>query len=455
LLKISRFASVHLLLGSFLLVILLGSLLLGLPIANNREVLPYLDNLFIATSATCVTGLMPTVTMEQFSFVGQLILLILIQIGGLGLMTFIAFFVIIGKRNRKLKFSNKQVMMDTLNSFSVKDTQSFLINIFRYTFIFELSGAVLFSLRFIPKYGLSDGIFKSIFLSVSAFCNAGIDNLSDSSLVFLQTDPLINFVVIFLIIMGGLGFTVWFDIGKKLVKGVKNKWQARQIFNSLFLHTKLVLLFNGFLLISGAVFIFIIEYNNPLILQGLNPFNKIMTSLFTSTTLRTAGFATVNFANFTNGSKVLMFLYMIIGGSPGGTAGGIKTTTFFIVWLMLLTELRGKKRIQIFNREIARTNFYRAFVIVGFYFVAVFIASIFLVNTEDLPPLSVLFEIFSAIGTVGLSTGITASLSVAGKVIITILMFMGRVGPLSIITSILINRKETSVRYPSAEVLIG
>ena len=452
---VDKYRSVQILLGSFIVVILAGTILLGLPIFNNLKPLGIVDNLFIATSATCVTGLMPVVTMEQFNLGGQIILLILIQIGGLGLMSFMALFVIITRK--RLGHSNKQLVMDSLNKFNLSNFNDFLKSIFKYTLIFESIGTILFMIKFIPEYGIGSGFFKALFLSVSSFCNAGIDNISNLSLFKYQNSVLINLVVMALIILGGLGFTVWFDLKDSLKAHFKKELTLYQLWNRLLVHTKVVLVATTFLLSFGFVFILFVEYNNVDTLGTLSFGNKIMAALFSSTTLRTAGFATIDFNMLTRATKTMMLVFMLIGGSPGGTAGGIKTSTIVILLLTLNAQIKGKENLTIFHREIDRSSFRKAFLIATLYLAAIFIAMIILSMTENFDYLSILFETCSAIGTVGLSCGITASLSTIGKLIITGLMLMGRVGPVTIVLSFTsaIKRKENSVRYSKAELLVG
>lgn len=454
---IGRYRSVQILLMSFVFVIMIGTILLSLPVFNKVEPLSLINNLFIATSATCVTGLMPVVTMDQFNTGGQIVLLILIQIGGLGLMSFIALIVVISKQ--KLGMTNKKLLVDALNRFNSVDIGTFLTHIFKFTIIFEIIGALLLMIVLVPESNsISSGIFKSIFLSVSAFCNAGIDTVSSSSLVPYQDSILVNAVVMILIICGGIGFTIWFDIKDNLNSLISKKINFKHFWNKLLLHTKVVLVVTAFLLVSGTVLIFVIESFNPATLGSMSIPKRIMVSLFSSTTLRTAGFATIEFGTLTRATKTLMLIYMLIGGSPGGTAGGFKTTTIFIVVLFLRAQLKGLDQMKIYNKEIKKDAFKKSFTIITVYVISIFVSIIILSITESAAYLDIIFEVCSAIGTVGLSCGITSSLTTIGKVIIILLMLMGRVGPVTIVlsfTNSIKNRKANSVRYPKAELLVG
>ena len=454
---VGRYRSVQILLMSFVFVILIGTVLLSIPLFNKAEPLSFINNLFIATSATCVTGLMPVVTMDQFNVAGQVVLMILIQVGGLGLMSFIALIVVISKQ--KLGMTNKKLLVDALNRFNSVDIGEFLMHIFKFTFIFELIGALLLMIEIIPdSSSIGTGIFKSVFLSVSAFCNAGIDTISGSSLVPYQNSVLINAVVMILIICGGIGFTVWFDIKDNLRPLIQRKIDFSIFWKKLLTHTKVAIIATVFLLLSGTVLIFAIESLNPDTLGSMPIMKRLMVAMFSSTTLRTAGFATIDFGTLTNATKTLMLVFMLIGGSPGGTAGGLKTTTLFIIILFLRAELKGLTHMRIYHREIPRDSFRKAFTIITVYIIAVFVSVVILSITEDVAFLDLVFEICSAIGTVGLSCGITSGLTSFGKVIIILLMLMGRVGPVTIVlsfTNSIRNRKENSVRYPKTELLVG
>ncbi len=453
--RIKKIGTTKLIVLSFVLVIIVGTILLSLPFANQLEPMPFIDNLFMAVSSTCVTGLSTFVVADQYNIFGQIIILILIQVGGLGLMSILAMFVLLSKS--KLGLIEKNLVKDATNAFDISDVRKFLRTILTYTFTLELIGALLFMTQFIPEFGIADGVFKSIFLSVSAFCNAGIDTLGGSSLINYSTNIVINFTVMFLIITGGLGFIVWSDIRKNVINALKNKWSFKQFSRKLLTHTKIVMTITVFLLLSGTLLILILEYENTLV--ELGPFDRFMASLFNSTTLRTAGFSTVNYGMLNRSTLLLMCFFMLIGGSPGGTAGGLKTTTFAILVFYFLTRIKGVRKAKAFNREISIDYFFKAIIVLTLYFVSLFIAIFALLITEQhINTLSIIFEAFSAIGTVGLSTGITSLLSTFGKVVIIVLMFIGRIGPISMVLVLIANNKKGNVNaleYPQADLLVG
>jgi trk system potassium uptake protein len=438
----------------FLTVILVGSVLLSLPIAQQIPV-SYLDNLFIATSAVCVTGLSPLVVAESYTIFGQVIIILLMQIGGLSLMTFIALFLIaIGS---KLNVSDKIVMQETLNRTTLADITSFIKFIIKYTLFFQLMGIIFLSLRFIPEFGGIDGLYKAIFISISAFNNAGFDILGAVSLQNYVSDPIINFTVMTLIVMGGLGFSVWFDL-RKSSKSILKHIPVKRVMTQLRVHVKLVLLVTFILIFSGWLYIFLVEFNNPLSLGPLSLGDKLMASLFQSVTLRTAGFSTLDIGLLRPATLMMMMLFMFIGGSPGGTAGGIKTTTFALVILYVITELRNKDSLVLYNKTISRDLLRRAVTIlvlsVGIVFTGIVALSL-VQNTSFLP---LVFEAFSAMGTVGLSMGITSSLNGWAKGVIIVLMFIGRIGPVAIAYTLKSNRvmrRANLVEYPQGQVIVG
>lgn len=451
-----KFGAMSLIALSFVIVILTGTILLSLPLTNKVAPQSLLDNLFVATSATCVTGLVPFVVLEQYNFFGQVVLLVMMQIGGLGLMTLLA--SVLSVMKQKLFFAEKKMIQDSLSKGDLQDIPKFIRSIIKYTAFFEGIGFILICFRFIPEFGWGEGIFKSLFLSVSAFCNAGIDNLGAVSLANYATDPLINFTVMGLIITGGLGFVVWFELRRSLPAMFKKKIPLKKMLKSLSVHTRFVLIITAGLLAAGTVFVLLLEFSNPLTLGVMTWPQKMMASLFQSTTYRTAGFSTINFANLNSSTKFISLIFMLIGGSPGGTAGGLKTTTFVMLFIFALSVLRENQRINVFKREIPRISFMKAYAVFLTMLTAIFTAIFILTITETIPFLDIVFEVFSAIATVGLSTGVTPMLSIIGKTVIIILMFMGRVGPITILISVFKvkgRQKASEVSYPHGELLIG
>ena len=374
-------------------------------------------------------------------------------------MTFVSLILMfIGK---KFNLSDRILIKESLNQDSFKGVVALIKRICKYTFILETIGAVILAIRFIPQYGIKTGIFYSIFHSISAFCNAGFDILGDSSFMNYSSDLLVNITIMMLIIIGGLGFTVWTDILNSLKKGIKEKLNIKKIWKSFSLHTKLVLTITIILLVTGTLSIYLLEYNNSILMKNDNQGTKILKAAFQATTLRTAGFSTINQNELTTAGKFISICYMFVGGSPTSTAGGIKTTTLAILILYIVNFISGKNEITIFKKSISFEVVRRAVVI---FIISVFVVTIavfgLLVSENSLTFtfLEVFFEAVSAFGTVGLSLGITNKLSVVGKIIISLLMIIGRLGPITITIALFKNKKEkneNSALHPQGNVLVG
>lgn len=440
---------------SFLGVILVGAILLSLPISNkNGEFFNFLDALFTSTSATCVTGLVTTVTMDQFNHFGQLVLICLMQIGGIGLMTLVATFLLILRT--RLSMNDKIAIKELLNQTNIMNFRVFLQGILKYTLVLEGVGAIILMFIFIPEFGVFEGIFNSVFIAVSAFCNAGFDNLSALSLVPYASNTIVLTVIMLLIILGGLGFVVWFDVHDKLFLLVRKKINFKHFLNSLTLHTKIVLITSGILIVVPAIMIFMMESNNVDTLANMSLKDQIINSLFSSITLRTAGFASLSFDQCYTSSQLLMMIAMFIGGSPGGTAGGIKTTTLAVIIICVIRSLRGKQRTNAFNRHISRDIIVRATTILVINLVALFTGIFVLSIFENFDFIEICFEATSALATVGLSLGITPFLSAGGKLVIIMLMFVGRIGIMTFVMSIVKeDSKSDAIHYAEGHVIVG
>lgn len=441
---------------SFLLVILVGSLLLCLPIANQGKPGAYIDNLFTAVSATCVTGLVTMTTASQFSVFGQIVILAMIQIGGLGFITFLSLVII--RLRKKLTLTNKLVIQEAINQKSMMDLPFYVRYVIYFTFGTELIGIFLLSLAFVPKYGFGKGLYYSIFHSISAYCNAGFDILGSDSLIPFQTNPIVSLTIAFLIIAGGLGFVVWFDFMYKFkeTKRICRRFKIKKYLKSLSLHTKLAVYMTGILLVSGTVLFYLFEYSN--VLKGFNFGDSVLISFFQSTTLRTAGFASVPMEPLKPITKLFMSAFMFIGGSPAGTAGGVKTITVAAVSLLIINMFRGNDEVNAFGRRLKKRIIIRAFALLLISMVISICAIMVLSITETVALENIIFEVFSAFGTVGLTAGLTPSLSIVGKIVIMILMYIGRIGPITII--ITLSRKSHSLKanhvvYPDEDILIG
>lgn len=438
----------------FLFLIIVGAILLNLPIAtNNGRSIGFIDALFTSTSAVCVTGLVVVNTLEYWSMFGKIVIIVLIQIGGLGFMTFATtFFIIMG---RKIRLKERLIIQEALNQYTLSGMVRLTKNVLLGTLLIEGIGAVLLSIRFVPKDG-PYGIFKAIFHSISAFCNAGFDIVGDSSLSPFVGDIIINITIMLLIILGGLGFTVWIDILRVLKQKFNEKWNLKRTFRKFTLHTKIVLVLTVSLIVIGFVFFFILETTNPDTLGNLSMKDKILGSLFQAVTPRTAGFNTMPLGDMTHGSKFLTIILMFIGGSPAGTAGGVKTVTMGVIILTVISGIRGKERTEAFERTIPEDIIKRALAVITIGITVVITVTMILSVTETGSFMDILFESVSAFATVGLTLGITGSLTTIGKIVICITMFIGRLGPLTMAVALSMRaRSKASMKKPDEKVMVG
>lgn len=429
----------------FAVVIATGTLLLSLPIASkSREWTPLLDCAFTATSATCVTGLVVYDTFTHWSLFGQLVILSMIQIGGLGVMTIISTFSVFAKR--KISLYERKLLMQSAGTIRSSGIIRLLKQIIGITLICEGAGAALLATRFCPKLGIVEGLYCSVFHAVSAFCNAGFDLMGRygefSSLTPFYNDITFNITICALIIAGGLGFIVWQDI-------ITNKFTVKKYS----VHSKIVLVTTAVLLAGGWILYFLFERNASL--EGLDTGEKILASFFQSVTARTAGFNTVPLNKLAGSGVVLMSVLMLIGGSPGSTAGGIKTTTVAVMILELVAAAKGDRDTVVFRRRLEDDTVKRAGAIISVYIMAVVISLSAICAIENLPLSDALFEVTSAAGTVGLTVGITPSLSTVSHIILMLLMFGGRIGGLSLIFAFAERRERAKLTRPTEKILIG
>ncbi len=429
----------------FGVIIFIGSLLLALPAASaTGESIGFLNALFEATSAVCVTGLVMVDTATELTLFGQIVIIVLIQIGGLGFMTAASFvFLLIGKR---ITLKERLIMQEALNQFTLEGIVRLTKNIIYATILIESIGAIILSTRFIPMFGWGKGMYYSIFHAISAFCNAGFDLMGNySSLTGFVKDPIVNFVVTGLIIFGGLGFSVILDI-------FRNRNYRRWS-----LHSKLAVSMTVILILIGTVFFFFAEYDNPQTLGQLDIESKLLASFFQSVTSRTAGFNTIDQASLKDVSKFMTILLMFIGASPASTGGGIKTVTAVVVFLMTISVIKGKEDIEVSNKRISKDIGDRALAIV-FINVAIFMGGTMLLSIfESHNFIDIMFEVGSALGTVGLASFENYTLKSVSKVVIIIIMFAGRVGPLTL-TSAIAKRQSRSLgdmKYPEDRVMVG
>ena len=444
-------STTQIILLSFLAAILLGSVLLALPISSaSGKAVSYLDALFTATTSTCVTGLVTLPTVSTWSVFGQTVILILIQIGGLGIITIMSGLMLL--LNRKMGISDRLLIQDAFNLNTMSGLAKFVKNVLFGTLIIEGIGAVLYMLVFVPEFG-AKGIWISIFNSVSAFCNAGIDIIAENSLCNYATNPLVNIVTSALIILGGLGYIVWWDV-LRVIKSRTPK--NRKIFKHLTLHSKIAITATLGLILVGALLIFIFEYSNPQTIGNMSVFDKIQVSLFQSVTTRTAGFASVPQENLTNASSVVSILLMLIGGSPVGTAGGMKTVTIAVLFCSAFATVRNKNDASLFGRRISEDSVKKAVAVVVTFITICAASTILLLATSNASVLDVVYETVSATATVGLSRNLTASLNTFGRILIIITMYFGRVGPISLAVALgSKNESQNVISEPTEEISIG
>ncbi len=441
---------------SFALVIFIGSILLSLPFSQypNGPDSTFLDHLFNVVSMVCVTGLSVLPISEAYNGFGQSISIILMQIGGLGLITLIAISTFALKR--KMDFAGHTLLQSALNKEDSKGLKDYLFFAYKVTFCIEFIGFVLIVTDFVPRFGWKNGLFNSLFLTVSGFCNAGFDNFGSSSLKDFVLNPTINFVIIALIISGGIGFAVWSDIADnvKRVAIEKPRWHGN-FYRKLSNQTKLVLQTTAVILVIGTLISWFLEKDNPKTIANYSLFQQLMVSFFQTVTMRTAGFATISYNDSLAPTNLLYMIQMIIGGAPGGTAGGVKVTTVAILFLLFKSELSGQTEVTFRNRIIASKTIKQTMTVLIFFFSILISGYILLLSFEPhLDPVALLFEAISAIDTVGVSMDITPQLSTAGRIVIMFLMFIGRVGPITVLIS-LIQRKEKTVHYATTNILVG
>lgn len=438
----------------FLSVIVLGAVLLWLPVSNEKPI-SFLDALFTSTTSVCVTGLVTVVPKYQFTIMGKIILLILIQIGGLGIIACItAFFMLL---KRKITVKERIVIQEAYNMNSLGGLVGMVRRILFGTVVVEGIGAVFYAIQFSRDYGLVKGIWYGVFHSVSAFCNAGIDILGANSLEGYQADPYINLVTILLIIVSGLGFLVWRDLTLTAKRIWKKEYPVGRALQKMRLHTKLALSMTGFLLIIGTVAIFAMEYTNPRTLGTMTTGQKWIASLFQAVTTRTAGFFTIPQDHFLPQSQLLSCMLMFIGGSPGGTAGGVKTTTVAILAATCWSVLKGSEDTECFRRKILPVNIRTGFSVAAVSFSAVLIGTMAILILEHTGLIEALYEVVSAVGTVGLTAGLTPSLSSAGKCVIILLMYMGRLSPvtLALLFAGKMGRRGKGRKLPEERIMVG
>ena len=429
----------------FALIIVIGTFLLSLPIATRTGETNFLTSLFTATSATCVTGLVAADTYQNWTLFGQLVILCMIQVGGLGFMTIGVYISVLLKR--RIGLQERATLHESVNTLEIAGVVRLVKKIVQGTFIIEGTGAVLLATRFIPRFGIANGIYFSVFHAISAFCNGGFDLMgideAYTSLVSFEGDILVNVVVCLLILTGGIGFIVWDDM-------LKHKWH----FKKYLLHSKIVLVSTLGLTVVGTLLFLVFENHASLV--GMTSVQKLLGALFASVTPRTAGFNTVDIGAMSNAGILLTMLFMFIGGSPGSTAGGAKTTTMVVLMFYAIAMLRGREDINLFGRRLTAEVVKKANAVVVINLSLAFCAACAIMAIQ--PTISmpdVVFEVLSAINTVGMTTGITRELGVASKLIIAVLMYCGRLGSLSFALIFAKKPATNHIREPQEKIIVG
>lgn len=423
----------------FTCIIVIGTVLLKLPLSSKYgQNISWIDSFFIATSATCVTGLSPLAIHNQFNAFGQIVILFLIEIGGIGFMSIPVLFFSI--RRKRINFSTRILLRDSMNLETKSGEFKLALSILKISFLIQFIGATILSSQFIPKYGIPQGIWLGIFHAISAFCNAGFDLFGNSLISFTEM-PIVLLTISLLIVFGGLGFIVWIDL-----------LQIRR--KRLSLQSKLALATTIMLILIGCTFFSrTIEYQGSII-------NNISNIFFLAITPRTAGFFTLNYGTIKQYELMITMVLMFIGGTSGSTAGGLKTTTFSILMLKVFSVFKGKERTDIFYRSINEATISKAMTLFALSLI-ICTASIFILSITEVSEqsnlITITFEVISALGTVGLSAGITPTLTIVGKLVIIFLMFIGRVGSLTVIASLnnKSNEQEAKIKYPEEIIMLG
>ena len=444
-------STTHIILFSFFIAVLLGAVLLSLPISSaTGEWTPFVDALFTSTTATCVTGLVVVPTFSAWSTFGHIVILFLIQIGGLGVITVVSILAMMF--HRKMGLSDRLLLQDAFNLNTLSGLSRFVKKVVLGTFLVEGIGALLYMTVFVPEFGLK-GIWISVFTAISAFCNAGIDIIAPDSLAGYVHNPIINLTTCLLIFFSGIGYIVWWDVIRVFKLRKKRKIK---VLKALTLHSKIALATTLVLIFGGALCIFLFEYNNPQTMKDFTLYQKIQASFFQSVTTRTAGFFTVPQENLSNGSALVSVLLMFIGGSPVGTAGGIKTVTIAVVVAAAIAAIKNKKDVTMFNRTLSKEAISKAVAVICTSFFIMFMSTLLLSAVIDASFLDILYETASATATVGLTRNLTGSLNTVGKIIIIATMYFGRVGPISLAIALNLKKQNPNIiKNPVEDISVG
>ncbi len=446
-----KFSTTQTILLSFLGVILIGSILLSLPISSaTGQSVSYIDALFTATTSVCVTGLVTLPTVSTWSVFGQAVILVLIQIGGLGFIAIVSGLMIL--LTRRMGIGHKLLIQDAFNLNTMEGLAKFIRNVLLGTLFIEAIGAALCMIVFVPQFG-ERGIWISVFHSISAFCNAGIDILAENSLCDYATNPIINIVTSALIILGGIGYIVWWDVLRVIRSGVIKKGH---FWVHLTLHSKIAITTSAALIFGGGLLILICEYNNPATIGGMSFFEKVQAAFFQSVTTRTAGFASVPQESLRDTTSIISMAMMLVGGSPVGTAGGLKTVTVAVLICSAFATIRNKREATLFGRRVSSDSIRRAVAVVVAFSCIALVSATLLAAATGANLLDVVYESVSAIATVGLSRNFTGSLNALGKLIIIVTMYLGRIGPISLAVALgSRNESQNVISEPEEDISIG
>ncbi|MFC3932011.1 TrkH family potassium uptake protein [Streptococcus dentapri] len=441
---------------SFIIVIIIGSLLLSLPIMHydSAPATTYLDHLFNTVSIVCVTGLSVFSIGDVYNGLGQAVVICLIQIGGLGLVSLISFSYY--SINQRMSLEQQEILQSSIGNNSSADLRRYLFRIYKITFAIEGLVALLLMLDFIPRFGWQHGMFNSLFLAISAFCNAGFDNLGSNSLINYQLNWIVNLTIAFAIISGGLGFRNWMTLIDTMKSWLKERpHRFGLVKRKLRVQTRLVLATTAIILASGTALAWILEWDNPETIGSLSFYQQGLISFFQTVTMRTAGFATIDYTKTGHAANFIFMLQMLIGGAPGGTAGGVKLIVTAIIFLIFKSEFLGQTRVSVFHRTIPSQLIKQTLTILIFFFTILIVGYVCLLEFEpDIDPFKLLFEACSALATVGVSMDVTSHLSTESRWIVMALMFLGRVGPITVLIS-LRQKIEKTIHYAETDLVLG
>lgn len=444
LMKKSSLNPVQVLAIGFAMVILIGGVILSLPISSvNGKYTNLLDSVFTATSAVCVTGLVTVDTGTHWNNFGKVVIMLLIEVGGLGFMSITIFIAIL--LGKKITLKDRLIMQEAMNTFNIQGLVKMVKYVLAFTFTVQVCGALLLSTQFIPQFGMQRGIFYSIFHSVSAFCNAGFDLFGNyDSLVNYSSNSVVLLTIAGLIIIGGLGFTVSLEIF--------NYRKTRRLST----HSKIVITITIALIGLGAIFMLLVEYGNSATLGNMNFRDKLLNAFFASVTPRTAGFNSISTTEMTMAGKLMTIILMFIGGASGSTAGGLKVTTFGVLVFTVISVLKGREDTEVFGRKFSKETVYKAFTLLFISGMLVLVVTTILTIAEpDKLFINLLYEATSAFGTVGLTAGVTQSIGWVSKIALIITMYLGRVGAITVILAVINKKKKSGIKYPEAKILIG